>query len=335
MAASTLAGWAARGQYREHSTACQRRSAPRGLFPSEQGGTVAFMPATPPAVSASGILYVVATPIGNRGDLSERARAVLASVNAVAAEDTRHTGRLLSAFGCRAELISLHEHNESVRARTLVQRLRGGESIALVSDAGTPGVSDPGYRLVVATHEAGCRVVPIPGASAAITALSAAGQPTDRFVFEGFLPARATARRERLKVLAAETRTLVLYESSHRIRAALTDLTAAFGADRPATFARELTKAYETVRRATLGELAEWVGNDPDQRRGEIVLVVAGTTGAPPAAAGVTLAAALDALLPELPPGRAAAVAARLTGAKRQQAYRAALAHQSGPPEDG
>jgi 16S rRNA (cytidine1402-2'-O)-methyltransferase len=278
--------------------------------------------------SAAGILYVVATPIGNLADISERARQVLATADVVAAEDTRHTGRLLSGFDIHTELVSLHEHNERERVPALIDRLRVGEAVALVSDAGTPGVSDPGYRLVLAAHESGCRVAPVPGPSAVIAALSAAGQPTDRFVFEGFLPARATARRERLKALADEERTLVFYESSHRVVAALADLAAAFGAGRSATLARELTKTWETVRRGTLGELAAWVEADRDQRRGEIVLVVAGMDGKPSGAAGVTLADALDALLPELPPARAAAVAARLTGVKRREAYRAALAHR-------
>jgi len=299
------------------------------LFPSKRGGTVALMSQSSTSESAPGFLYVVATPIGNLADLSERARTVLATADLVAAEDTRHTGRLLAGFDGRAELVSLHEHNEKDRIPALIRRLETGASIALVSDAGTPGVSDPGYRLVVAAHEAGCRVVPIPGASAAIAALSAAGQPTDRFVFEGFLPARANARRERLKTLVAEGRTIVLYESSHRIGAALTDLAAVFGSKRPATLARELTKTFETVHRATLGELATWVDADPNQRRGEIVLVVAGASEAPAGSTGITLSDALDALLPELPPARAAAVAARLTGTKRRDAYQAALAHGS------
>ncbi|MEF8834473.1 MAG: 16S rRNA (cytidine(1402)-2'-O)-methyltransferase [Halofilum sp. (in: g-proteobacteria)] len=292
------------------------------------------MAASSPAESAAGFLYIVATPIGNLADLSDRARTVLATADLVAAEDTRHTGRLLASFDGGAELVSLHEHNEQERIPALIRRLEAGASIALVSDAGTPGVSDPGYRFVVAAHEAGCRVVPIPGASAAIAALSAAGQPTDRFVFEGFLPARANARRERLKTLATEVRTLVLYESSHRISAALADLAAAFGSQRPATLARELTKAYETVHRATLGELATWVDADANQRRGEIVLVVAGASAAPAGSAGITLSDALDVLLPELPPTRAAAVAARLTGTKRRDAYHAALAHGSRGAQD-
>lgn len=293
------------------------------------------MSASSPSASAAGILYVVATPIGNLADLGERARTILAAADLVAAEDTRHTGRLLAGFDARTELVSLHEHNEQGRVPALVERLEAGASIALVSDAGTPGVSDPGYRLVVAAHEAGCRVIPIPGPSAVVAALSAAGQPTDRFVFEGFLPARATARRERLKTLVTEGRTLVLYESAHRIGAALADLAAVFGPERPATLARELTKAYETVRRSTLGDLAAWVETDPNQRRGEIVLVVAGASEAPAGTTGITLADALDALVPELPPARAAAVAARLTGVKRRDAYQAALAHRSGGTGDG
>ncbi|MDZ7749352.1 MAG: 16S rRNA (cytidine(1402)-2'-O)-methyltransferase [Halofilum sp. (in: g-proteobacteria)] len=273
-----------------------------------------------------GALHVVATPIGNRDDLTDRARAVLAGVDVVAAEDTRHTGRFLKALGIDAELVSLHEHNERARIPALLERLRAGAAVALVSDAGTPAIGDPGYPLVVAAHEAGIRVLPIPGPSALSAALSVAGQPTDRFAFEGFLPARAQARRKRLDALADEARTLVLYESAQRVVAALDDLVAAFGATRPATLARELTKAFETVRRADLGTLAEWVRADPDQRRGEIVLVVAGAAASAGETARVTLAAALDALLPELPPARAAAVAARLTGTSRRAAYDAALA---------
>lgn len=284
---------------------------------------------------AGGCLYVVATPIGNRADLSERARAVLSRVDRVAAEDTRHTGRLLSALGIRAPLISVHEHNEATRARAIVEALRRGQDVALVSDAGTPTISDPGYRLVVAAHEAGVRVVPVPGPSAVTAALAAAGQPTDRFAFEGFLPTRGPARPERLRALATESRTLVLYEAGRRLPAALDDLGAAFGADRPATLARELTKAHETIRRSSLGGLAEWVAADPDQRRGEVVLVVAGCRVPAGAGTGLSLDAALSALLPELAPGRAAAVAARLTGVSRREAYRAALARGGGGSADG
>lgn len=285
----------------------------------------------PPDVSIEpGTLHVVATPIGHRDDLSPRARAVLAGVALVAAEDTRHTGRLLAAFGIDVPLVSLHEHNERARVPDLLARLRAGAAVALVSDAGTPGISDPGYPLVAAAHDAGIPVVAVPGPSALAAALSVAGQPTDRFVFEGFLPARAKARRDRLRALAREPRTLVVYESAHRIAAALADLAAAFGAGRPATLARELTKAFETVRRATLGELAAWVAAERDQRRGEIVLVIAGAPAPAAGADGPDLEAVLDALLAELPPARAAAVAARLTGVTRRAAYRAALARGGG-----
>lgn len=271
-----------------------------------------------------GALYVVATPIGHRDDLSPRARAVLAAVDLVAAEDTRHTGQLLAAMGIDARLTPLHEHNETERAAELVRRLQAGEALALVSDAGTPGLSDPGFPLVVAAHEAGVRVIPVPGPSAAIAALTVSGQPTDRFAFEGFLPARAGARRARLRQLAGETRTLIFHESCHRIGDALADLVEAFGPNRPATLARELTKAFETVRRSTLAELAALVADDSNQRRGEIVLVVAGAADAA-ATTAADIDTVLDLLLAELPPARAAAVAARLTGMPRREAYRRAL----------
>lgn len=271
----------------------------------------------------AGALYVVATPIGNIDDLGPRARAVLAGVQLVAAEDTRHSGRLLQRLGIEQQLLSLHEHNERERIPRLIERLRAGDSVALVSDAGTPTVSDPGFPLVAAAHDAGLRVIPIPGASAIVAALAASGQPTDRFVFEGFLPAKAGPRRRRLEALGTETRTLVLYESAQRIEDTLAELVAVFGGERSATLARELTKAFETVRRAPLAELSAWVAADANQRRGEIVLVVAGAAEAERPAA--ELDTVLDLLLPELPPTRAAAIAARLTGCPRRQAYARAL----------
>lgn len=275
----------------------------------------------------AGALYVVATPIGNIDDLGPRARAVLADVQLVAAEDTRHSGRLLQRLGIEQQLLSLHEHNERERIPRLIERLRAGDSVALVSDAGTPTVSDPGFPLVAAAHDAGVRVIPIPGASAIVAALAASGQPTDRFVFEGFLPAKAGPRRRRLEALANETRTLVLYESAQRIEDTLAELVAVFGGSRSATLARELTKAFETVRRAPLAELSAWVAADANQRRGEIVLVVAGAAEAEQPAAD--LDTVLDLLLPELPPTRAAAIAARLTGVPRRQAYARALERAS------
>ncbi len=272
-----------------------------------------------------GCLYVVATPIGHRDDISARARRVLAEAAVVAAEDTRHTGHLLKDLGVTTELVSLHEHNERQRVPALIERLAGGASVALVSDAGTPGISDPGYPLVVAAHEAAIPVRTVPGPSAATAALSVAGQPTDRFLFEGFLPAKASARRTRLQGLAQETRTLILFEAGHRIEATLADLVRLFGGDRPATLARELTKAYETVARRDLAGLAELVGAALEQRRGEAVLVIAGAPLERAPARAPSVEEALDALLAELAPARAAAVAARLTGCRRRYAYDLAL----------
>jgi len=275
-----------------------------------------------------GALHVVSTPIGHRDDLGARARAVLAGVDVVAAEDTRHTGALLNHLGIQAELRSLHEHNEAARIPELLAHLQAGGSVALVSDAGTPAVSDPGFRLVVAAHEAGIRVVPIPGPSAVTAALAAAGQPTDRFLFVGFPPAKSGNRQQWLRDLAREPATLVLFESCHRIEATLGDLAEIFGVLRPATLCRELTKRFETVHRSTLGGLVDFVHADADQRRGEIVLVIAGADAPAGTAQAIDLATALDALLPELPPARAAAVAARLTGVSKKEAYQAAMARK-------
>ena len=273
-------------------------------------------------MAQSGVLYLVATPIGNMGDISARAREILAAAGVVAAEDTRHSGRLLRELGLERPLLSLHEHNEKARAVELVARLRAGESVALVSDAGTPLVSDPGYPLVRAAVEAGIAVVPVPGPCAAIAALSASGLPGERFCFEGFLPARAAARRQRLAELASEPRTLVLYEAPHRIAACLADLAAALGGERRACVAREITKLHETFYRASLGELAARARADADLQRGEAVVVV---EGAPPRAGGAGLDEALAVLLKFLTPSAAAAAAAELTGARRNDAYARAL----------
>ncbi|MBC7991038.1 MAG: 16S rRNA (cytidine(1402)-2'-O)-methyltransferase [Luteimonas sp.] len=268
----------------------------------------------------AGTLYVVATPIGNLGDLSPRALDTLRSVAAVCAEDTRHTRQLLSHYGLERPLIALHEHNEAELADKLVARMRGGDALALVSDAGTPLVSDPGFRLVRAAREAGIRVSPIPGASAVIAALSVAGLPSDRFVFEGFLPVKAAARRERLSQLASETRTLVLYESSHRIADALDDLVAVFGAGRRAVIARELTKLFETVLDGPLEALRARIDADPNQRKGEFVVLVQGI--GEEADAKVIEGRRLYAKLSEhLPPSTAAKLAAELSGAPRKALY--------------
>jgi 16S rRNA (cytidine1402-2'-O)-methyltransferase len=269
---------------------------------------------------APGTLHVVATPIGNLGDLSPRALEVLRSVDAVCAEDTRHSRRLLAHFGIERPLLAVHEHNEEEIAAKLVERLLAGESLALVSDAGTPLVSDPGFRLVRAARAAGVRVSPVPGPSALVAALSVAGLPSDRFVFEGFLPAKASARRERLAMLAAEPRTLVFYESAHRIEETLADCVAAFGGERPAALARELTKLFETVLDGTLGELQSRVGSDPDQRKGEFVLLLRGA--GEDADAKVAEGRRLYAKLCEhLKPSQAAKLAAELSGAPRKTLY--------------
>ncbi|WP_245978965.1 16S rRNA (cytidine(1402)-2'-O)-methyltransferase [Solilutibacter pythonis] len=270
--------------------------------------------------AAFGTLHVVATPIGNLGDFSPRAADTLRAVAAICAEDTRRTRPLLQQAGIATPLIALHEHNEDELAARLVARLRAGESLALVSDAGTPLISDPGYRLVRAAREAGLRVSPVPGASALIAALSVAGLASDRFVFEGFLPAKAGARRERLQWLAAEPRTLIFYESAHRILDFLADAATAFGAERHAVVARELTKLFETVLDGGLGELRGRIERDPNQQKGEFVVLVEGAPG--DALAKLAEGRRVYAKLAEhLPPSNAARLAAELTGAPRKALY--------------
>jgi 16S rRNA (cytidine1402-2'-O)-methyltransferase len=272
---------------------------------------------------APGTLLIVATPIGNLDDVSARALAALRAADAIAAEDTRQSERLLRHYGIARPLLALHEHNEREIVARLIERLRRGERIALICDAGTPLISDPGFRLVAAAHEAGLRVSPIPGPCAAIAALSAAGLATDRFVFEGFLPAKSAARRARLAQLGGETRTLVLYESRHRLLEALADLVLEFGSERRATLARELTKLHEQVVRAPLGELAARVEADPEMQLGECVLVVEGAPESTSADASLREGQRVFALLArELAPGRAAKLAAAITGAARNALYR-------------
>jgi 16S rRNA (cytidine1402-2'-O)-methyltransferase len=274
----------------------------------------------PGASAAPGILHVVATPIGNLGDLSPRAQDTLRSVAAICAEDTRHTRQLLSHFGIERPLIALHEHNEEEIAGKLVARLQAGDALALVSDAGTPLVSDPGFRLVRAARAAGVRVSPVPGASALIAALSVAGLPSDRFVFEGFLPAKSAARRERLLAVAGEPRTLLFYESSHRIAEMLADCVAVFGESRPAVVARELTKLFETVLDGTLAGLHAQVVADANQRKGEFVVLIQGLGEDEDnkRAEGLRVYAKLAA---HLPPSTAARLAAEITGASRKALY--------------
>lgn len=283
--------------------------------------------------NSRGRLDVVATPIGNLSDLSPRAQEILAAADVIAAEDTRHTRALLQSIGVSRPLVSLHAHNEASRVPELLARLAAGESVALVSDAGTPLLSDPGYELVSEAARAGHDVRVVPGPSAITAALAVAGLPTDRFCFEGFLPARGSERRARLQTLANESRTLVFFEAPHRIEESLADLAAVFGATRRAAVARELTKQHETVYRGTLAELAQRASSEPNFARGEITLVV---QGAPESTASVdprALERAVSLLVRELPPGRAAALAAQLVGGKRSEAY--AIAMRGAKGEDG
>lgn len=271
-------------------------------------------------------LYVVATPIGNLGDFSPRAAEVLAWVDVIAAEDTRHSARLLAHAHIQTPMVALHEHNEDRVARSLIQRIQAGASVAVIADAGTPLISDPGFVLVRAARKAGIVVRTVPGACAAVAALSVSGLASDRFVFEGFLPSKAAARGRRLAQLAGETRTLVVYESSHRIVHAVRDLATALGADRLVCLARELTKWHEESVLLPAGELSEWLHADDNRRRGEFVLIVA---GAPPTPASDEYPVRVEALMRELvavmPLREAARMAARLLGVARNQAYEVGL----------
>lgn len=267
-------------------------------------------------------LYIVATPIGNLADFSERGRETLDSVNLILAEDTRHSQKLCSHYGIQTPLLSLHEHNEQERVDALIARLRGGESMALISDAGTPLISDPGYRLVAAVHEAGIPVLAVPGPSAVTAALSVSGQATDRFVFEGYLPARAAARRRRLTELAAEPRTLVFYETPHRLAATLEDMCEVFTPARQATLVKELSKQFEQSVRGPLSALGEWLAADPKRGQGEFVIVVAGNPEPPAADDPRPL---LKSLLRHVPVKTAAAIAAEVSTCPRNKLYKMAL----------
>jgi 16S rRNA (cytidine1402-2'-O)-methyltransferase len=267
----------------------------------------------------SGTLYIVATPIGNLEDLTARARQTLASVDIVAAEDTRHTGRLLSSIGAKPALLALHDHNEEQACRGVVEALQGGRDVALVSDAGTPLISDPGYRLVRAARAEAIPVVPIPGVSAVTAALSVCGLATDRFCFEGFPPAKRAARRKWLANLASEARTLVIYESVHRVAECLDDLVDVFGADREAFLGRELTKLHEQCVRSTLGELRQRIAGGDIPLKGEFVLAVAGADARE--APAVDVDRMLTLLAASLSAKEAARIAAELTGQKKNALY--------------
>lgn len=269
----------------------------------------------------TGTLYLVATPIGNLEDMGHRALRVLGEVALIAAEDTRHSATLLRHFGIQTPMTAYHEHNERERAPGLLVRLQAGDDIALISDAGTPLVSDPGYHLVRAAHRAGVPVSPVPGPCAAVAALSAAGLPTAAFVFHGFLPPKAAARRRFLEQARHESRTQVFYETPHRIVASLEDMTAVYGAAREATLARELTKQYETIINGSLADLVQRVRDDPNQQRGEFVVVVSGADEPVPRGIDTDVERLMAALLKELPLKRAAAVAAGFTGIRRNEIY--------------
>lgn len=270
--------------------------------------------------SLGGTLFVVATPIGNLGDLSPRAVEVLRGVEAICAEDTRHSKPLLQQFGIDRPLIALHDHNEQAATPKLVERLLSGQSLALISDAGTPLISDPGFRLVRAAREAGLRVSPVPGPSAVIAALSAAGIGSDRFYFEGFLPPKSAARRQRLAELSAMQATLVFYESSHRIVESLQDMLSIFG-ERRMALARELTKRFETILDGPIESVLQQVQVDSDQQRGEFVLIVEAV--ADRSAAQLAEGRRLMTLLsPHLSPSQAARLAAEISGAPRKEIYK-------------
>ncbi len=272
------------------------------------------------ADESQGTLYVVGTPIGNLEDLSVRARHILSIVDLVAAEDTRHTRGLLSNIGLKQTLIAYQQHNESRETERLIGALREGKSVALVSDAGTPLISDPGLTLVSAALDAGIEVVGVPGPSALVTALSISGLPAERFVFEGFLPRRAPARRKQIESLKNETRTMVFYEAVHRVADTVADLEAIFGSDRRIALARELTKLHESLEPGTLGEIAARLGDDIPLK-GEFVLVVA---GADEAARGDAAEAkrVFEILHAELPATSAAKLTAKITGLSRNEVYR-------------
>jgi 16S rRNA (cytidine1402-2'-O)-methyltransferase len=281
-------------------------------------------------VSNAGTLYIVATPIGNLEDMTPRAIRVLAQADLIAAEDTRHSGKLLRHFGINAKTVAIHEHNERSQVPKLIDILKSGKSIAFVSDAGTPLVSDPGFQLVRAARQAGITVTPVPGACAAIAALSAAGLPSDRFVVEGFPPARSAARRAVFEKLREDSRTLIFYESPHRILESLKDMAAVFGATREGVLARELTKQFETIRSGTLAALREWIEADTHHQLGEFVILI---HGAPREAREVVDAEArrvLGLLLAELPVSQAAALTAKITGIKKHKLYEYALTLRKG-----
>ncbi|WP_332401833.1 16S rRNA (cytidine(1402)-2'-O)-methyltransferase [Vibrio metschnikovii] len=281
-------------------------------------------------VSAEGAtLYIVPTPIGNLGDITQRALDVLAKVDVIAAEDTRHTGKLLAHFNIQTKTFALHDHNEQHKAQALVDKLLSGQSIALVSDAGTPLISDPGYHLVNQCRQAGVKVVPLPGACAVITALSASGLPSDRFSFEGFLPAKSKGRKDKFLEIAKVERTCIFYESPHRINESLQDMLEILGPDRQVVLARELTKTFETIQGLPLGELIEWINQDENRKRGEMVLLIHGVRETSNQALPEEALRSLAILSKELPLKKAAALAAEIYNVKKNALYKWGLENLS------
>ncbi len=275
--------------------------------------------------TSSGTLYVVATPIGNLDDMVPRAIQTLQTVAVIAAEDTRHSARLLAHFDIKTPAVAYHDHSDEHRTEQLIARLLAGEDVALISDAGTPLVSDPGYRLVRKAREQAIRIVPIPGACAMIAALSAAGLPSDRFAFEGFLPAKQVARTTQLDALVGDTRTLIFYEAPHRILETLQDMLSVFGAEREVVIAREVTKTFETIKGDKLAAMVDWVAADSNQQRGEIVLLVHGATKAENVEISAEQERVMRILLEELPVKQAAVIGAKITGLKKNFLYEWAL----------
>lgn len=276
------------------------------------------------------LLYIVATPIGNLGDMVPRAVEVLQSVDLIAVEDSRHSGKLLAHFHIKKPLIAYHDHSDERRVSEILSKLEQGSSVALISDAGTPLISDPGYRLVRRAREQGIKVVPIPGPCAMTAALSVAGLPTDRFIFEGFLPSKAGARKRQLEMLQKESRTLVFYESPHRIVDSLQDMREVFGAQREAVVARELTKTFETVKDGSLQALCEWVLADSNQQRGEFVVMICGAEPKVDVALSDEVIRTVQILAEELAPKQAAALAAKISGVKKRELYQFLIQEGSG-----
>lgn len=273
----------------------------------------------------SGILYIVATPIGNLQDITQRALSVFEEVDLIAAEDTRHSGLLLSHYGIKKPFFALHDHNEQQKADVLVEKLQQGLNIALISDAGTPLISDPGFHLVRKCRQADIKVVPLPGACAAVTALCASGIASDRFCFEGFLPAKSKARQDKLKNLEKEDRTLIFYESTHRILDSLADIEAVFGKERYVVLAREITKTWESIQGDEVATLRQWLAEDPNRTKGEMVLIVEGAKIAEQQEISPQAVKALKLIAAELPLKKAAAIVAELYGYKKNALYQFGL----------